>query len=175
MASSSTTTATALHSARRRPQRYPADYDVRETDVAGSTTRPSTQVAAEASPSRPDRNPNPNPPAWPDNYRRIPAHRPVNRHLDQSQRRVYTSVGERVFLTMMFTGLEVNVVSTNPRLTLGLPGSRACLNANSCRLPIAFGSTPGGRCRGMCLRTRWAASFDGWAIVLAGMSINLVF
>jgi hypothetical protein len=160
MASSSTTTATALHSARRRPQRYPADYDVRETNVTGSATRPSTQVAAEASPSRPDRHPNPNPPAWPDNYRRIPAHRPVDRHLDQSQRRVYNSVGERVFLTMMFTGLEVNVVSTNLPLTLRLPGSRACLLIPA-RLPTAFGSTPVGACRGMCLRTRWGASFDG--------------
>lgn len=139
MASSSTTTATALHSARRRPQQYLADYDVRETDVARSTTCTSTQVAAEVSPSRPDRNPNPNPPAWPDNYRRIPAHRPVNRRLDQSQRRVYTSVGERVFLTMMFTGLEVNVVSILSSIR------ESCLLANSCQIANRIWKYTGGR------------------------------
>jgi hypothetical protein len=52
-----------------------------------------------------------NPLDWPANHRRIPQYRPINRELDQNQRRVYTSTGERVFLTMMFSGLQVNVVS----------------------------------------------------------------
>lgn len=47
---------------------------------------------------------------WPNNHRRIPAYRAINRDLDQSQRRVYTSTGERVFLTVMFTGVQTNAV-----------------------------------------------------------------
>jgi hypothetical protein len=81
---------------RARPQRYPADYDIYTSDVATTTVRSLTTEKARR---------------WPNHYRRIPAHRPINRNLDQSQRKVYTSSGERVFLTMMFTGLQVNVVS----------------------------------------------------------------
>ncbi|RMJ27120.1 hypothetical protein PHISP_02006 [Aspergillus sp. HF37] len=106
MASTSTTTSTTFHSARRRPRAYPADYDVRVTNV--TPTAPSTQATLENSLEAPSHR---NPPEWPDNYRRIPVHRPVNRNLDQSQRRVYTSFAEQVFLTMMFTGLEVNVIA----------------------------------------------------------------
>ncbi|KAF2111903.1 hypothetical protein BDV96DRAFT_649871 [Lophiotrema nucula] len=46
------------------------------------------------------------PPEWPSHHRRIPAFRPINRELDQSQRRVYASAGERTFLTVMFTGVQ---------------------------------------------------------------------
>ncbi|KAF2798428.1 hypothetical protein K505DRAFT_233301 [Melanomma pulvis-pyrius CBS 109.77] len=45
---------------------------------------------------------------WPHNHRRIPTYRAINRELDQSQRRVYTSTGERAFLTVMFTGVQAN-------------------------------------------------------------------
>lgn len=54
-----------------------------------------------------------NPPGWPTNHRRIPSYRPINRELDQSLRRVYTSNGERAFLTVMFGGLQINVVSNS--------------------------------------------------------------
>ncbi|KAF2648387.1 hypothetical protein K491DRAFT_612831 [Lophiostoma macrostomum CBS 122681] len=46
------------------------------------------------------------PQTWPTHHRRIPAYRPINRELDQSERRVYTSAGERMFLTIMFTGVQ---------------------------------------------------------------------
>ena len=91
---------------RLRSRGYPADYDVYESDVA-AISAPFKQVATRAVEEAPGAS---NPLWWPDNYRRIPAYRPINRNLDQNQRRVYTSFGERVFLTAMFTGVEVNVV-----------------------------------------------------------------
>lgn len=51
-----------------------------------------------------------NPPNWPENYRRIPEHRPTNRELDQAERRVYQNPIERAFISTMFTGLYTNVV-----------------------------------------------------------------
>ncbi|CAP81039.1 hypothetical protein E8E15_003408 [Penicillium rubens] len=106
---STSTTATAAHirTARLRVRGYPADYDVYESDVAASSS-PSQQAGSEAAAGETRAH---NPPGWPDDYRRIPPHRPINRHLDQSQRRVYTSLGERAFLTVMFTGLEMNVIA----------------------------------------------------------------
>ena len=58
-----------------------------------------------------------NPANWPRNHRRIPQHRPINTILDQSQRRVYANAGERAFITVMFSGLEVNVVSYTLSIT----------------------------------------------------------
>ena len=104
---STTATPTSINTARLRVRGYPADYDVYESNVAASNS-PSQQVDTEVAAGDTRAH---NPPGWPDDYRRIPPHRPINRDLDQSQRRVYTSLGERVFLTVMFTGLEVNVVS----------------------------------------------------------------
>ncbi|KAH7406222.1 hypothetical protein DE146DRAFT_651088 [Phaeosphaeria sp. MPI-PUGE-AT-0046c] len=46
-----------------------------------------------------------NPSSWPTEHRRVPAYRPVNRELDQSERRVYLSGVERVFVGVMFTGV----------------------------------------------------------------------
>ncbi|KAJ6186179.1 hypothetical protein N7519_007480 [Penicillium mononematosum] len=104
---STTATATSIRTARLRVQGYPADYDVYESNVAAWSS-PSQQVVIEAAAGETRAH---NPPGWPDDYRRIPPHRPINRHLDQSQRRVYTSLGERAFLTVMFTGLEMNVIA----------------------------------------------------------------
>ncbi|OQE25945.1 hypothetical protein PENFLA_c007G09027 [Penicillium flavigenum] len=104
---STTATATSIRTSRLRVRGYPADYDVYESNVAASSS-PSQQVGTEAAAGETRAH---NPPGWPDDYRRIPPHRPINRHLDQSQRRVYTSLGERAFLTVMFTGLEMNVIA----------------------------------------------------------------
>ncbi|KAL2814217.1 hypothetical protein BDW59DRAFT_167281 [Aspergillus cavernicola] len=104
---STTATTTSIRTARLRVRGYPADYDVYESNVAASNS-PSQQVATGATTGATRAH---SPPGWPDDYRRIPPHRPINRHLDQSQRRVYTSLGERAFLTIMFTGLEMNVIA----------------------------------------------------------------
>ncbi|OQD70791.1 hypothetical protein PENPOL_c001G03807 [Penicillium polonicum] len=104
---STTATTTSIRTARLRVRVYPADYDVYESNVTASSS-PSQQVGTEATAEATRAH---DPLAWPDDYRRIPPHRPINRHLDQSQRRVYTSLGERAFLNIMFTGLEINVIA----------------------------------------------------------------
>lgn len=153
-ASTSTTptaSAASIRTARLRVRGYPADYDVYESKGADSNS-PSQQVGIGATAGETRAH---NPAGWPDDYRRIPPHRPINRHLDQSQRRVYTSLGERAFLTVMFTGLEINVVS----------GSFFCphagdLCANYDRLQTVCGRSPGSDCLKICLHISWAASFE---------------
>ncbi|KAF1933855.1 uncharacterized protein M421DRAFT_50172 [Didymella exigua CBS 183.55] len=44
---------------------------------------------------------------WPTQHRRVPAFRPVNTRLDQSERRVYQNGVERAFIGTMFTGVWV--------------------------------------------------------------------
>lgn len=53
----------------------------------------------------------PNPPDWPTNYRRVPPHRPVNRHLDPAERPNGASTGEYVFVNVMLNGVRLNSVS----------------------------------------------------------------
>ncbi|EKV04281.1 hypothetical protein Pdw03_2661 [Penicillium digitatum] len=103
---STTDPAASIRNARLRARGYPADYDIYESNVATSNSPSQVGTGANTGVTRAH-----NPPGWPDDYRRIPPHRPTNRQLDQSQRRVYTSVAERTFLTMMFTGLEINVIA----------------------------------------------------------------
>lgn len=153
-ASTSTTptvSTASIRTARLRVRGYPADYDVYESKVADSNS-PSQQVGTRVTAGETRAH---NPAGWPDDYRRIPPHRPINRHLDQSQRRVYTSLGERAFLTIMFTGLEMNVVS----------GACLCphagdLCANGDRLQTVCGRSPGSDCLKICLHTSWVASFE---------------
>jgi hypothetical protein len=102
---SSTTT-----TVRARSRGYPSDYDVHHSDVPSVGSSPSQ---SETNDYRGTRNEtNINPPDWPENYRRIPAYRPTDRSQDQTERRTATSTGEQIFLTMMFTGLETNVVGS---------------------------------------------------------------
>jgi hypothetical protein len=51
-----------------------------------------------------------NPSWWPTDNRGVPAYRPINTELDQSQRRVYRSSVERVFVSVMFTGVLIESV-----------------------------------------------------------------
>jgi hypothetical protein len=51
-----------------------------------------------------------NPSWWPTDNRRVPAYRPINTELDQIQRRVYRSGVERVFVSVMFTGVLIESV-----------------------------------------------------------------
>lgn len=52
-----------------------------------------------------------NPPTWPTSHRRVPAYRPIDTELDQSQRRVYLNNIERAFVGVMFTGVFIEAVS----------------------------------------------------------------
>jgi hypothetical protein len=51
-----------------------------------------------------------NPPNWPTDHRRVPNYRPVDRNRDAESRPNATGF-ERVFLTIMFTGVVMNAVS----------------------------------------------------------------
>ncbi|ORY19316.1 hypothetical protein BCR34DRAFT_210704 [Clohesyomyces aquaticus] len=63
-----------------------------------------TSLNAHPSPSTPNAG---NPATWPTDHRRVPAYRPVNRQLDQTTRRRYTSTPEQIFVGIMFTGVWV--------------------------------------------------------------------
>lgn len=139
-----TPSAASIRTARLRVRGYPADYDVYESRVAASNS-PSQQVGTGATAGETRVQ---NPAGWLDDYRRIPPHRPINRHLDQNQRRVYTSLGERAFLTIMFTGLEMNVVS-GPCLCPQVGD----LGANCDRWQTVCGRSLGSDCLIICLHT----------------------
>ncbi|KAF2812728.1 uncharacterized protein BDZ99DRAFT_440068 [Mytilinidion resinicola] len=95
--STTTTTDTTRYAAHS----YLADYELHHSNhPSASDSRPNSHPDAQLAQR--------NPPQWPSNYRRIPPYRPINRDLDQSQRRVYTTTGERIFLFVMFTGVQVN-------------------------------------------------------------------
>ncbi|KAL2681097.1 hypothetical protein Neosp_008700 [[Neocosmospora] mangrovei] len=80
-----------------------ADYELHHSQAQSCET--GTQSAPAASPI--DRQ-------WDTEHRRVPAYRAINRTRDQSEVRVYTSSIERVFITVMFTGLNINAL--NPGL-----------------------------------------------------------
>lgn len=54
--------------------------------------------------------PHEEPANWDDSHRRVPEYRPINRELDQSQRRVYNNGGERGFITVMLHGVWLQAV-----------------------------------------------------------------
>jgi len=51
-----------------------------------------------------------NPVDWPQNYRRVPPYRPINRNLDRGQRPDGTNPIERVFFFTMLHGVWLNAV-----------------------------------------------------------------
>jgi hypothetical protein len=78
-----------------------ADYDLHHTDESHDTS-----LNAHPAPSETH-----NPSDWPTEHRRVPAFRPVNTQLDQSERRVYQNGAERTFILVMFTGVFIESVS----------------------------------------------------------------
>ncbi|KAF7890882.1 uncharacterized protein EAF01_010691 [Botrytis porri] len=49
-----------------------------------------------------------NPSFWPRDQYRIPDYRPINRHLIAAERPNGSNGAERVFITLMFTGVSLN-------------------------------------------------------------------
>lgn len=80
------------------------DYELQFTQPATSEAEP-TAVTEAITVQEQSRHPEPTVP-----YRRVPLQRPINRNLDRSQRMVYTSNAERVFITLMLFGVRVNSV-----------------------------------------------------------------
>ncbi|OCL07459.1 hypothetical protein AOQ84DRAFT_354956 [Glonium stellatum] len=76
-----------------------ADYELHHSETPNPAPAPNSQPAPTVR----------NPPEWLTDYRRVPNYRPINRDLDQSQRRVYNNFGERAFINVMFAGLWLDV------------------------------------------------------------------
>jgi hypothetical protein len=56
-----------------------------------------------------------NPDNWPIDRHRIPNYRPIDRNRDAEGRPNGTILPERIFLTLMFTGVVMNAVSNDGR------------------------------------------------------------
>jgi hypothetical protein len=81
-----------------------ADYDLHHTEEELDTS-----LNAHPAPNTSQANPS----SWPTEHRRVPEFRPINRELDQSERRVFQNGIEQVFVGVMFTGVFLESVSTN--------------------------------------------------------------
>lgn len=78
------------------------DYKIQLTGAEENNIEPPSS-------SEPPRATNPS--NWPTDRRRIPDFRPVDRNRDAEGRPNGTVLPERIFLTLMFTGVVVNAVS----------------------------------------------------------------
>ena len=84
------------------------DYNIRLTGGA------QDQQTSTASTSRnSEQQPVTNPQGWPDDYRQVPPHRPVNTHLNMEERPMGSHPVENVFITHMFTGVWIQSVSAD--------------------------------------------------------------
>jgi len=83
-----------------------SDYELHHSATEDTAPPPNTHPLPAAA-----QHSDENPPDWDTAHRRVPAYRPINYELDQSQRQVYQNPAERVFITLMFAGLRLNVVS----------------------------------------------------------------
>jgi hypothetical protein len=118
MSRTATLTSTTESQARLRVVGYPSDYEVHH-----SNTSPSLDNETHDEPQSTSQQPvnvNSEGPEWANHYRRIPPYRPVNRNLNQGERRVYINGAERAFITMMFLGVRNNAVCLGFPLSLPL-------------------------------------------------------
>jgi hypothetical protein len=99
MASTIQTSVTAQN---RSLQTVLADYEIAHSNTAPGRTVDKKNTLWQS----------PEHPAWKDiSHRRVPSYRPINRARDQREVRVYNHTAEKVFISVMFTGVFVNAVS----------------------------------------------------------------
>ncbi|EUC40585.1 hypothetical protein COCMIDRAFT_108406 [Bipolaris oryzae ATCC 44560] len=79
-----------------------ADYDLHHTTTEGGHHDASLNAHPNPAANAQQQQ---NPSHWPTQHRRVPVYRPVNRELDQSERRVYLNGIEQAFVGVMFTGV----------------------------------------------------------------------
>ena len=79
-----------------------------------------------------------NPEWWPNDHRRVPDYRPVNRNLDRSQRPDGVNGTERVFIFTMLRGVQLNAVSVSEKNYTSILANRV-----SFRICLIFGETQG--------------------------------
>ncbi|KAH6684043.1 hypothetical protein B0J14DRAFT_526444 [Halenospora varia] len=75
-----------------------SDYTIRLTgdNPASQTPRTTTDYS------------NTNPPDWPSDRRRVPDYQPIDRNRGPEERPNGDNAGERIFLSLMFTGVVLN-------------------------------------------------------------------
>jgi hypothetical protein len=98
-----TTTANPIH---YNLEAVLADYDLHHTEELDTSL--NAHPAPPTSSTIPQSQQNPS--DWPTEHRRVPAYRPVNYELDQSERRVYLNGIEQAFVGVMFTGVFLQSV-----------------------------------------------------------------
>ncbi|KGO71715.1 hypothetical protein PITC_027280 [Penicillium italicum] len=76
-----------------------ADYEVHHS----GRERPAPVILPSTAPTS-------QPPNWPTDHHRIPAYRPINRNLDQSQRPAGSNNVEYGFITVMLHGVMLNAL-----------------------------------------------------------------
>lgn len=86
-----------------------ADYDLHHSGE--QTEGLDTSLNAHPAPNSSSTQSQQNPSDWPTEHRRVPAYRPINHELDQSERRVYLNGIEQAFVGVMFTGVFLESVS----------------------------------------------------------------
>lgn len=94
------------------PLTYASAAVLRDYELTHSSSDADFDPSLNAHPSPSSQSrPNNTPADWPTQHRRVPAYRPVNTELDQSERRVYQNPIERAFIGTMFTGVFLEAVS----------------------------------------------------------------
>ncbi|CAN9253505.1 unnamed protein product [Alternaria alternata] len=93
-----TTTANPIH---YNLEAVLADYDLHHTEELDTSLNAHPAPPTSSTTSQSQQNPS----DWPTEHRRVPAYRPINTELDQSERRVYLNGIEQAFVGVMFTGV----------------------------------------------------------------------
>ena len=83
-----------------------ADYNVQHSDEPENTVQePNARPAPEGTGNAPS--------DWEDNFRRVPAYRPIDTELDFASRNVYNNNIERAFVWNLFTGVRIVAVCSS--------------------------------------------------------------
>ena len=107
-----TTTANPIH---YNLEAVLADYDLHHTEELDTSLNAHLAPPTSSTTSQSQQNPS----DWPTEHRRVPAYRPINTELDQSERRVYLNGIEQAFVGVMFTGVFLESVSSSYYIEVG--------------------------------------------------------
>lgn len=85
-----------------------ADYELHHSDSDSNAPAPNPRSETQSE----------NPEWWPNDHRRIPDYRPINRELVGEMRPAGTNMAEAWFITTMLSGVTINAVSiSGPRMS----------------------------------------------------------
>ena len=97
------------------PITYASAAVLRDYELTHSNEELDTSLNTHPAPAPSATHESNSPATWPSEHRRVPAYRPINTELDQSERRVYQNPIERAFIGTMFSGVFLQSVS-RPRV-----------------------------------------------------------